>query len=105
MDTILNSERLVNRYALKPGRNEQAHQVGDHQRNDDGIVLRHFEDHEHRGHGSTNDTGKHGAHPDQRVGPGGGRSHGEEVMCDVADGPAEHGTQEECRPEDPPRVA
>ncbi len=64
VDAILKRQGSVDGLPLQPGGNEEAHQIRNHQRDDDGIVARRLKDHHHRGHGSTHDAGEGRAHAD-----------------------------------------
>src|SRR5215467_6789390 len=94
MDSILDGKRLVDRLRLQEGRDKEADEVGDHERNDDRVVLCHLEDHEHRRHRGANYSSKESTHTDQRVGSRGGSEGWEKAMGDCADRSAEHGADE-----------
>ena len=73
MDAILHRERLVDRLMLQEGGDEEADQIGDHQGDDDSVVLGHLEDDEHRCHGRAYHASEDRSHPHQRVGSRSGR--------------------------------
>jgi len=69
MDAVLHGQRLVDGLMLQEGGDKEADHVGDHEGNDDGVVLSHLEDDEHRGHGRAHHAGEDRTHAHQRVGP------------------------------------
>src|SRR6266403_3631301 len=100
MDTILVRQNLVNRLLLESRGNEKTHQVGNHQRHDDGIVSRDFEDHHYGRHGRAHDPGKCRAHPNERVSAGRADVIWQKVIGYVSDNPTEHGSEKQARSED-----
>src|SRR5215475_11097491 len=47
VNAVLKRERLVDGLSLQAKRDVKAHEVGNHERHDDGIIARHFENHDH----------------------------------------------------------
>ena len=64
---FLQGQRFINRLRLQLAGNDEADQIRNHQRHDDRIIARHFEDHDHGGQRRANDAGERRAHADQRV--------------------------------------
>ena len=69
MDTILNRQSFIDRSPLQSRGNEQAHEIRDHQRHDDSVVLGHLENHQHGSHRRSHNPSERRAHADQSVGP------------------------------------
>ena len=67
VNAVLFGEGLVDRLMLEAGRDEQTDHVGDHEGDDDSVVLCHFKDHENGSHGGADDSREDGAHADQRI--------------------------------------
>ena len=79
----------------KVPRDEIRDGVGEDHGDDDAVVAADLEDHEHRGHGRAQNSGKKRSHADQRVRPDRNREVGNELALGHADGAADHGAHEE----------
>ena len=94
-EAVLASEQVEDGNALQAARDEVGKSVGDDDGDDDLVVAADFEDHEDGSHGDAEKSGEENAHADQNVGSGGSGEVGKEDAFDVADGAAEHGSDEE----------
>ena len=70
VDAVLHRQRFVDGLVLQSRGDEEAHQVRDHQRDDDRIVLGHLEDHQHGGHGARTTPAKTAPMPTSAYAPG-----------------------------------
>ena len=105
MHPVLMSERFIDRFLLQLIRDEEGDQVRDHERNDDGIIPRDLENHDHRSHGGPHDSREGRSHADQRIRAGRGRVAGQQRVRDAAHRAAHHRADEQGRPENSARVA
>ncbi len=105
MDTILFREFVVDWFRLKARGDEKAQKVGNHQRNDDGVIAGDFEDHNNAGHRCADNAGEGGAHADEGVGARAADVSGNYAMSDCANDPAEHRSEKKTRAEDAAGVA
>ena len=94
-EAVLSREQVEDGNALQAARDKVREGVGDDDWDDDLVVAADLEDHEDGSHGDTEKSGEEDAHADQDVGSGGSGEMGEEDALDVADGAAEHGSDEE----------
>src|SRR5208337_4731963 len=58
MEPVLMLESFVDRLFLQTVGNVKADEVRDHERDDDGVVARHFENHDDGGEGHADDAGE-----------------------------------------------
>ena len=64
IDAFLVRQRFVNGLALQTVGHQERDEIRDHERHDDGVVARHFEDHDHRSERRTDDAGEGRSHAD-----------------------------------------
>ena len=100
VNAVLIGQDFVDGLRLQPRRDEQAHQIGNHQGNDDGIIAGDFKNHQDGSHGRANDASEGRAHSDQSIDTGRSDVGGQEVVRDGAYDAAEHGAEEQAGPED-----
>ena len=100
VDTLLLAQRVVNRLFLKLVGNEECDQVGDHQRDDDGVVPGDLENHDHRGQRRAHDSREGRAHPYQRVSAGFGGVAGQQGVRHASHRSSDHRSDEQARAED-----
>ena len=105
MDAILHGQRFVDGFVLQLRRNEKAHQIRNHQRDDHRIVLRHLEDHQHRGHGSAHHACENCAHSDQRIRAWRRGVGGKKMMRHGSNAASQHGADKQGRAEYSARIA
>src|SRR5712671_4903403 len=95
VNAVLIREDFVDGLRLQTRRDEQAHEVGNHQRNDHGIIAGDLENHQDGGHGRAHDAREGCAHSDQSVHAGRGDVAGQQIVRDGAYDAPEHGAQEQ----------
>ena len=93
--SVLASEQIEDGNGLQAAGDEIGKGVGDDDGDDDLVVAADFENHEDGGHGDAEKSGEENAHADEDVGSGRTGEVREKDALDVADGAAEHGSDEE----------
>src|SRR5207302_2082240 len=105
MDTILFCEFVVDWFGLKARGDKKTQKVGNHQRDDDGVIAGDFEDHYNAGHRRANNSGEGGAHADEGVGARAADVSGNHAMSDRANDAAEHRSEKKTGAKDAAGVA
>src|SRR5882672_12902719 len=99
MNAVLMRKDFIDLESLQTRGDKVADEIGDHERDDHGVIARDFEDHDDGGHRRADDSGKCGAHTDKRVGALRGDTVRKQMMGNISDGTTEHGSHKETRAE------
>src|SRR4030095_17253560 len=98
MDSVLVRKNFVDRQLLKTRSDEETDEVGDHQRNEDGIISRDFKNHHHAGHWRTDNSSERRPHANERVRARSCDLSREEMVSNRADDATEHRPEKNARP-------
>src|SRR6266850_386437 len=99
VDTVLVRQDFINRLLLESRGNEKTQQVGNHQRHNDGVISRNFENHHYRCHWRADDARKSRTHSNQCISSRRGNVARQKMLSYPADSPSQHGSHEQARPE------